>query len=201
MSPLLNKPILPFCTMMKSSLKARRLFLAGVAVFGSFVMSPAFAQLSQPSLSLRGIVQFYDGLPHQDRAISLLQQQIDKANPELLRADSIAANVWRNSATLAGHEDSLGGIAESDRTGTDPLDIAMTVAAVRTGAPVDIEVLYGPGVESPNQAMVTITEGGLLDDSLAGLRYRFDIINQNGQWTITRAGRQFRCQQGRGHQD
>ena len=186
---------------MKSSLKNRRLLLAAAGVLGTFMLSPAFAQLSQPRLSLRGIVQFYSGLSHQDRAISLLQQQIDKSNPELLQADSIAANVWRNSTTLVGHEDILGDIAEANRTGTNPIDMAMAVANVRVGAPVDVEVLYGPGVESPTEAMVTITEGGLLDDSVAGFRYRFDIVNQNGQWTITRAGRQFRCQPGRGHQD
>ena len=186
---------------MKSSLKNRRLLLAAAGVLGTFMLSPAFAQLSQPRLSLRGIVQFYSGLSHQDRAISLLQQQIDKSNPELLQADSIAANVWRNSTMLVGHEDILGDIAEANRTGTNPIDMAMAVANVRVGAPVDVEVFYGPGVESPTEAMVTITEGGLLDDSVAGFRYRFDIVNQNGQWTITRAGRQFRCQPGRGHQD
>ncbi|MEM9149897.1 MAG: hypothetical protein AAGB19_05530 [Cyanobacteria bacterium P01_F01_bin.3] len=187
--------------MMKSSLKNRRLLLAAAGVIGTFMLSPAFAQLSQPRLSLRGMVQFYSGLSHQDRAISLLQQQIDKSNPELLQADSIAANVWRNSTMLVGHEDILGDIAEANRTGTNPIDMAMAVANVRVGAPVDVKVLYGPGVESPTEAMVTITEGGLLDDSVAGFRYRFDIVNQNGQWTITRAGRQFRCQPGRGHQD
>ncbi|MEM9949143.1 MAG: hypothetical protein AAF810_24175 [Cyanobacteria bacterium P01_D01_bin.36] len=187
--------------MMKSSLKIKRIFLASAGVLGSLMLSPAFAQLSQPGLSLRNIVQFYGGLPQQDRAISLLQQQIDKSHPELLQADSIAANVWRNSATLIGHEDILSGISESDRIGTDPLDMAMSVANVRTGAPVEIEALYGPGVEAPSQAMITITEGGLLDDSVAGFRYRFDINNQAGQWVIARAGRQFRCQPGRGQQD
>lgn len=186
---------------MKAAFKSHCLLIASAAVLSIFALRPAVAQFSQTDLSLRGVVQFYNGLPHQDRAISALQQQIDKANPELLQADSIAANLWRNTATLTGHENILEGIAQDARTGSDPLEMAIAIANVRIGAPVDIEVLYGPGTESPNQAMVTVTEGGLLDDSLAGYRYRFDISRQGEQWTITRAGRQFRCQQGRGHQD
>lgn len=186
---------------MQPSLKIKRLFLMGAGIFASSLMlSPALAQLTQPGLSLHSLARFYSGLPHQDRALSLLQDQIDKSNPELLQADSIAANVWRDSATLVGHEDILGGIAQSDRTGTDPLAMAINLANVRPGGPVDIEVLYDQA-ELPSEAMVTITREGFLDDSVDGSRYRFDIIKQGEQWTITRAGRQFRCQPGRGQQN
>jgi hypothetical protein len=81
------------------------------------------------------------------------------------------------------------------------LQLAIANSNLRTGAPVDIELLSGPNVEAPDQVMVTVTAGGLLDDSVAGIRYRFDMQLQNGQWEIQRAGQQFRCQPGRGHQD
>ena len=122
-------------------------------------------------------------------------------NPELLAADSIMANVWRDTETLMGHVDILGDIAASDRVGPDPLMLAIANANLRTGAPVDIEMLAGPNVESPDQVMVTVAAGGLLDDSVAGIRYRFDIQRQANQWEIQRAGQQFRCQPGRGHTD
>lgn len=162
---------------------------------------PAIAQTPQNPLRLVDIVRFYNGLPHQSRSLQLLQQQIEDRDLELLEADSIAANVWRNSPVLVGHTDILDTISAENRTGPDPLALATNAANVRVGAPVNIEVLSGPGVESPTQAMVTITQGGILDDSIAEVRYRFDIQAQSGQWTIRRAGRQVRCQAGRGHRD
>lgn len=162
---------------------------------------PATAQAQSNSLRLLDVVRFYNGLPHQTRSLQLLQQQIEDRDPTLLQADSIAANVWRNSSTLVGHTDILGSISAENRTGVDPIALATNVSNIRVGAPVDIEVLSGPGVESPSEVMITITQGGVLDDSVAEVRDRFDIRQQNGQWTIQRAGRQVRCQAGRGHQD
>ncbi|MEL6814129.1 MAG: hypothetical protein AAFP03_04850 [Cyanobacteria bacterium J06598_3] len=165
------------------------------------IKAPALAQSQQPSLRLVDLAKFYSGLPHQERALQLLQQQVNTLNPELLSADNIAANVWRNSATLAGHTDILGQIPAANQTGPDPLQLALSAAAPRTGTPLDIEVLPSGGVEAPNQVMITVTKGGALDDSVAGVRDRFDIQLQNGQWQIQRAGRQVRCQAGRGHQN
>jgi hypothetical protein len=161
----------------------------------------AQAQGTPLSISLINVVNYYTGLPHQDRAIWLLQSQIDKMQPNLLAADSIMANVWRDSDTLVGHVNVLEQIPAADRVGADPFELAIANSNLRTGAPVDIELLSGPNVEAPDQVMVTVTAGGLLDDSVAGIRYRFDIELQNGQWEIQRAGQQFRCQPGRGHQD
>lgn len=160
----------------------------------------ALAQVTPPSLVLINVARYYKGLPHQDRALWLLQQQIDAMDPELLQADSIMANVWRNSDTLVGHVNILEQIPPAKRTGSDPLALAIDNANLNPGAPVDIEMLTGENVESPDQVMVTVTAGGILDDSVAGMRYRFDIQQHDGQWTIGRAGLQFRCQPGRGHQ-
>lgn len=183
--------------------KKSRLFagfaLAGMLLAGSQLTG--LAQVSQPSLSLLNMAKFYSGLPQQDSALLTLQRQIDSTSPELLRADSIASNVWRNTSTLIGHEDILSQISAANRVGTDPVSMAIAVASPAVGAPLNLEVIPLDGVESPSRVMVTLDRGGFLDDSVAGDRHRFDMSRQNGQWTITRAGRQIRCQQGRGHQD
>jgi hypothetical protein len=111
------------------------------------------------------------------------------------------ANVWRDSESLVGHIDILEQIPPTERTGADPLALAIAAANLRTGAPADIELLPGANVESPDQVMVTVTAADILDDSVAGIRDRFDIERQGDQWTIQRAGRQVRCQPGRGHAD
>lgn len=184
--------------------RSKRFLLFALILLGGLAATaklPVIAQTQPGSLRLVDMVRFYSGLPHQARSLQLLQQQIDNRDPQLLQADSIAANVWRNSTTLVGHTDIFNQISAKNRTGPDPLTLATNAANVRVGGPVDIEVLPSPGVESPSQVMVTITQGGILDDSVAGVRNRFDIQQQNGQWTIQRAGRQVRCQAGRGHQD
>ena len=184
--------------------RSNRFLLSALILLGGMaatVKLPVIAQSQPNSLRLADVVRFYSGLPHQARSLQLLQQQIDNQNPELLQADSIGANVWRNSTTLAGHTDILNQIAAENRTGSDPLAMATSAANIRVGAPADIEVLSSPGGEAVNEVMITITQGDFLDDSIAGVRDRFDIQQQNGQWTIQRAGRQVRCQPGRGHQD
>lgn len=185
-------------------LQSKRFFLSAMILLGGLSATAklsAIAQTQPNPLRLLDVVRFYNGLPHQTRSLQLLQQQIDDRDPELLQADSIAANVWRNSNTLVGHVDILNQISAENRTGADPLALATNAAGIRAGAPVDIELLPSGGVESPDQVMVTVTRGGILDDSVAEVRDRFDIQQQNGQWTIQRAGRQVRCQEGRGHQD
>jgi hypothetical protein len=190
---------------MLSQLKSKFLYLLAIgSLLGGYSVGlKSFAQAQQTPMpiGLIDVAKYYDGLPHQDRALWLLQSQIAETNPELLEADSIVANVWRDSDPLVGHVDILGEIPAANRTGADPLQLAIANANLRAGAPVTIELLSGPNVESPDQVMVTVTAGGLLDDSLGGIRYRFDMELQNGQWEIQRAGQQFRCQPGRGHQD
>ena len=180
-------------------------FLIGFAILGGFLGGMGFraiAQTTQPPLSLVDAARFYSGLPHQTRALQLLQTQIDKSNPALLEADSITSNVWRDSAAFVGHADTLSQIPATQRAGTDPLTMALAVVAPSTGRPLDIEVLpSGPSAEVPSRVIVTIDQSGLLDDSVAAFRDRFDIAAQDGQWAIVKAGRQFRCQPGRGHQD
>ncbi|MEM6451557.1 MAG: hypothetical protein AAF703_14720 [Cyanobacteria bacterium P01_D01_bin.105] len=178
--------------------------LMGAALTGALLAGSqfsSFAQVGQRGLSLLDMAKFYSGLPQQDAALLTLQRQMNDSSPDLLRADSIVSNVWRNSATLAGHEDILGQISPENRAGGDPVEMALAIAPLRSGSPASVEVLPLDNAESPNRIMVTLDQGGFLDDSVAGSRHRFDMVLQNGQWTIQRAGRQFRCQLGRGPQD
>jgi hypothetical protein len=158
------------------------------------------AQAQPWGITLRNVVTYYDGQPHQQRAVDLLQRQINQLDPDLLAADSIFANVWRNGDGLEGHIDILDTIATGDRTGSDPLQVALDQVGRDPGTATTVELLPAPGVENPDMAMVTITVSDLLDDSVTAQRYRFDLRRQNNTWEITRAGIQTRCQPGRGHQ-
>jgi hypothetical protein len=149
----------------------------------------------QSTLSLRDMAKYYSGLPHQDRAFSLLQGQIDQINPSPLATDSIVGNVWRNADSFSGHVDVLSQISVVKRTGPDPLSLVQSFApwggdGIR---PFNIEVLSGP----EGRVIATIEIGYLEDDSVSGIRNRLDIKrNSNGQWEIIKAGRQYLCQRG-----
>jgi hypothetical protein len=55
--------------------------------------------------------------------------------------------------------------------------------------------------ETANQALVVLTQTGLADDSVNGMRYRLEFVPEGDQWRLDWAGRQVRCQSGRGSQD
>lgn len=183
----------------KCSQRIAALLIMASSAAGILMLS-ASAQDDQRPINLVDMAKYYSGLASQDRALALLQEQINNTNPTLLQADSIVSNIWRDTDSFAGHTDILSQIPSAQRNGTDPLALAMNSIDMRSAAPVNIEMLTGGAVESPSQVIVTIDQSGMLDDSLAGIRHQFDIAQQNGQWQIQRAGRQVRCQQGRGHQ-
>jgi hypothetical protein len=174
-----------------------------ITVLGS--MTLGLASLAQSdsrlsTLSLRDIAQYYSGLPHQDRALSLLQSQLEATDPSLLQSDSIVGNIWRNNNSFTGHVDMLSRIPAAQRVGSDPITLIMEYAkwSDEGGNPFNIQLLQGPD----NQVIATVDRGGLRDDSVSDIRYRFDIQRQaNGQWEIKKAGQQYRCQPGRGQQD
>ena len=183
----------------KRSQRIAALLIIASSTVGILMLS-ASAQDNQRPINLVDMAKNYSGLASQDRALALLQEQINNTNPALLQADSIVGSIWRDTDSFAGHTDILSQIPPAQRNGTDPLALAMNSIGMPSAAPVNIEVLTGGAVESPSQVIVTIDQSGVLDDSLAGIRHQFDIAQQNGQWQIQRAGRQVRCQQGRGHQ-
>jgi hypothetical protein len=190
---------------MLAPLKKKRLLIltaCGILVGLAGGLKPlVYAQNSPLPIRLIDVAKYYEGLSHQDRALRILQSQIDAMNPELLQGDSIMANVWRNADVFLGHMNFLNDIPTTNRAGPDPLDLAIAAANLPSGAPVHIEVLPESAAESPTQVIVTITQAVTADDSVAGIRYRFDIQRQNDTWEIQKAGKQFRCQSGRGQQD
>ncbi|NCJ05462.1 hypothetical protein GS597_02820 [Synechococcales cyanobacterium C] len=175
------------------------LLASALSVLGTSGLSKLVAAQPAP-ISLPNVVRFYTGLPHQERAIFILQQQINQTTPELLQGDDIFANVWRDSPTLLGHVNILNQIAPGDRSGSDPLTLALSQVQRSPGTATEIELLPAPSVESPQMVMVSVTLSGLLDDSVAAQRYRFDLRRQDTTWEIVRAGRQNRCRLGRGSQ-
>lgn len=53
-----------------------------------------------------------------------------------------------------------------------------------------------------NQVIVTLTQTGLLDDSVAGMRYRAEFTShEEGSWQLLWLGRQQKCYPGRGNTD
>lgn len=60
-----------------------------------------------------------------------------------------------------------------------------------------IEVSY----PSADRAVVILTQTGLLDDSVAGLRYRAELVSDGSSWRLSWVGRQQKCRARRGHQD
>jgi len=70
------------------------------------------------------------------------------------------------------------------------------------GGSRDVTVDY----PQPNQAIVTITQTGVADDSVGAIRYRVELqpeksAQTGNQWEIVWAGSQVKCHPGRGHQD
>lgn len=94
---------------------------------------------------------------------------------------------------------------KSSQPGSDPRAIALEAFSgiESEGRLRELRVEY----PQPNLAVVIITQTGLLDDSIAGITYRVELIStsesaQTGkEWKIVWAGWQVKCYPGRGHQD
>lgn len=62
--------------------------------------------------------------------------------------------------------------------------------------------MSAPTAESPDSLTVTVIDDGFLDDSVRGEKHLFDLkMNEQGIWKLVSAGKSWRCQEGRGHQD
>ena len=89
--------------------------------------------------------------------------------------------------------------------GNDPKAIALSVfgKTESEGGSRDVRINY----PRPNQAVVIITQIGVADDSVRGIRYRTEFRTAlkpsptGKQWKMVWAGSQVTCQPGRGHQD
>jgi hypothetical protein len=81
---------------------------------------------------------------------------------------------------------------ESSATG-----VATAYALTLAGDARTLEAAAAPEGSSP----VTVTIGGLLDDSVADLRTTFALRRDGATWTVTGARWAQRCRPGRGHRD
>lgn len=88
--------------------------------------------------------------------------------------------------------------------GNDPKAVALSAFGnvESEGGGRDVTVDY----PQPNQAIVTITQTGVADDSVGAIRYRVELQPEKSaqtgkQWEIVWAGSQVKCRPGRGHQD
>ncbi len=61
-------------------------------------------------------------------------------------------------------------------------------------------VMEQPSLEGGDEATVTVTEDGLLDDSVRAVRYTLRFEREGQAWPLAEAIVEQRCQPGRGHQ-
>jgi hypothetical protein len=84
--------------------------------------------------------------------------------------------------------------------GRDPEAIALQLF----GPAESVEGFFKQTVETQQvneQKIVTLTQTGLPDDSIQGMRYHLEFVPSNGeQWRLVWAGKQYTCQPGRGSQ-
>lgn len=86
-------------------------------------------------------------------------------------------------------------------TGADPAEIAREVFGSPEPGEGNFEEQVEVVEETDNGALVLLTQTGLADDSVNGMRYRLEFVPEGNQWQLDWAGRQVRCQAGRGSED
>lgn len=123
------------------------------------------------------------------------QKDNSTSNPAV--ANNIASSPLRNSYD----EIDLNQLpADVSKKGNSPEKLALTAFGTEEAegfVQEDVEV----DTSNLEQAIVTITQTNLPDDSVNSIRYRIDFQSHNSQWQMEWAGQQFICQPGRGNQD
>lgn len=86
-----------------------------------------------------------------------------------------------------------------------PTEATLETFSLRENSPNTQQQQVSVNYLQPKIAVVMLTQTNLRDDSVSGIRYRVEVVQQftpAGQsWEILWAGQQFKCQPGRGHQD
>ncbi len=85
--------------------------------------------------------------------------------------------------------------------GDDPQQIALTVFGTSDPGEGNFKEEVVLVEQTTTQALVTLTQTGLPDDSVEGMRYRLEFVPEGSQWRLDWAGRQVRCRPNRGSQD
>lgn len=86
-------------------------------------------------------------------------------------------------------------------SGADPAEIALEVFGSPEPGEGNFEEQVEVLAETNAGALVLLTQTGLADDSVNGMRYRLEFVPDGDQWQLDWAGRQVRCQAGRGSED
>jgi len=90
--------------------------------------------------------------------------------------------------------------AEIRRRGSDPEQIALEVFGLAESSEGNFTQEVMLLDQSSTQAVVTLIQTGLLDDSVEGMRYWLEFVAKENQWELVWAGRQVRCYPDRGAQ-
>ncbi len=91
--------------------------------------------------------------------------------------------------------------AGDELVGADPTQIALDVFGSTEPGEGNFSEEVVVVDESADQMLVALTQTGLADDSVNGMRYRLEFVPEGDQWRLDWAGRQVRCQAGRGSED
>ena len=145
---------------------------------------------------------------HSGKTSSASQSAVGQSSKTLSQNNSSAeTTVSRIQAQRENYKPiALSEIADANALrGNEPKAIALSAFGNTDleGGSRDVTVDY----PQPNLAVVIITQMGLGDDSVAGIRYRAELMpttkssQADKQWEMVWAGSQVTCQLGRGHQD
>jgi hypothetical protein len=90
---------------------------------------------------------------------------------------------------------------EDQRMGASPEEIALAAFGMDDPGEGNFTQEVMVVEQTATDAVVTLTQTGLLDDSVDGMRYRLEFTAADNQWEMVWAGRQVRCQPNRGSQE
>jgi hypothetical protein len=90
---------------------------------------------------------------------------------------------------------------EDQRVGASPEEIALAAFGMDDPGEGNFTQEVTVDEQTATDAVVTLTQTGLLDDSVNGMRYRLEFTAADNQWEMVWAGRQVRCQPNRGSQE
>ncbi|NJK64226.1 MAG: hypothetical protein HC921_17415 [Synechococcaceae cyanobacterium SM2_3_1] len=92
--------------------------------------------------------------------------------------------------------------ASVDVSGADPVQMASEIfgsqGTVTEGNFVE-EIVVSK--QDENTTVILVTQTGLADDSIEGIRYRLEFIPKGNEWLLNWAGQQMRCRRGEGAQE
>lgn len=87
------------------------------------------------------------------------------------------------------------------RMGADPQAIALDAFGMADPGEGNFTQEVTVDEQTATDAVVTLTQTGLLDDSVEGMRYWLEFAAADNQWEMVWAGRQVRCRPNRGSQE